>query len=316
METGRPVENPDVVYETDPQWILPANSGAHNWEPQSWDNDQGLMYFYYHDIANFYSLDETFVNTGVYAIRERGLSLGWGEGAYRRELEAKAAPRPESKAFVGAFDPITGQYKWRHPLESNYNGGVLATRSGLMFQGEGTGDFVVRETDTGMPIWSYRAPGTFRSTSVMSYQIDNTQYIAAMMNGNRTIDLGGTLVVFKLNGNSTLQVSDIVQSEIPDQPADDYSSELVNEGDSLYHAQCASCHGGIGIPSEVAIVAPDLRLMTLATHSDFEDIVINGARSERGMPDFEDALTNEQIEAIRGFIVTQARELKDWQQNR
>jgi mono/diheme cytochrome c family protein len=58
-----------------------------------------------------------------------------------------------------------------------------------------------------------------------------------------------------------------------------------------------------------------LRLITLATHSDFEDIVINGARSERGMPDFEDALTNEQIEAIRGFIVTQARELKDWQKN-
>jgi mono/diheme cytochrome c family protein len=185
-----------------------------------------------------------------------------------------------------------------------------------MFQGEGTGDFVVRETDTGMPIWNFRAPGTFRSTSVMSYQIDNTQYIAAMMNGNRTIDLGGSLVVFKLNGNSTLQVPDIVQSEIPDQPADDYSDELVNEGDTFYHAQCASCHGGIGIPSEVAIVAPDLRLMTLATHSDFEDIVINGARSERGMPDFEGALTNEQIEAIRGFIVTQARELIDWQQNR
>lgn len=35
METDRPVENPDVVYESDPQWILPANSGAHNWEPQS-----------------------------------------------------------------------------------------------------------------------------------------------------------------------------------------------------------------------------------------------------------------------------------------
>ena len=274
------------------------------------------MYFYYHDIANFYSLDETFVKTGVYEIRERGLSLGWGEGAYRRGLEAKAAPRPESKAFVGAFDPITGQYKWRHPLESIYNGGVIATRSGLMFQGEGTGDFVVRETDTGMPIWSYRAPGTFRSTSVMSYQIDNTQYVAAMMNGNRAIDLGGTLVVFKLDGNSTLQVPDIVQSEIPDQPEEDYSREFVNEGDSLYHAQCASCHGGIGIPSEVAIVAPDLRLMTLATHSSFEDIVINGTRSERGMPDFEDALTNEQIEAIRSFIVTQARELKEWQENR
>ena len=43
METGRPVENPDVVYEIEPQWIMPANSGAHNWEPQSWDNEMGLM---------------------------------------------------------------------------------------------------------------------------------------------------------------------------------------------------------------------------------------------------------------------------------
>ena len=316
METGRPVENPDVVYETDPQWILPANSGAHNWEPQSWDNDRGLMYFYYHDIANFYSLDETFVRTGVYEIRERGLSLGWGEGAYRRELEAKAAPRPESKAFIGAFDPITGQYKWRHPLESIYNGGVLATRSGLMFQGEGTGEFVVRETETGTPIWSYSAPGTFRSTSVMSYQIDDTQYVAAMMNGNRAIDLGGTLVAFKLEGDAILQIPEIVRSEIPGQPEDEYNRELVSQGDTLYHAQCASCHGGIGIPSEVAIVAPDLRLMTLDTHADFQNIVITGARSELGMPDFEDALTNEQMEAIRSFIVTQARELKEWQQNR
>ena len=316
METGRPVENPDVVYETDPQWILPANSGAHNWEPQSWDNDRGLMYFYYHDIANFYSLDETFVRTGVYEIRERGLSLGWGEGAYRRELEAKAAPRPESKAFIGAFDPITGQYKWRHPLESIYNGGVLATRSGLMFQGEGTGEFVVRETETGTPIWSYSAPGTFRSTSVMSYQIDDTQYVAVMMNGNRAIDLGGTLVAFKLEGDAILQIPEIVRSEIPDQPEDEYNRELVSQGDTLYHAQCASCHGGIGIPSEVAIVAPDLRLMTLDTHADFQNIVITGARSELGMPDFEDALTNEQMEAIRSFIVTQARELKEWQQNR
>ena len=316
METGRPVENPDVVYETDPQWILPANSGAHNWEPQSWDNDRGLMYFYYHDIANFYSLDETFVRTGVYEIRERGLSLGWGEGAYRRELEAKAAPRPESKAFIGAFDPITGQYKWRHPLESIYNGGVLATRSGLMFQGEGTGEFVVRETETGTPIWSYSAPGTFRSTSVMSYQIDDTQYVAAMMNCNRAIDLGGTLVAFKLEGDAILQIPEIVRSEIPDQPEDEYNRELVSQGDTLYHAQCASCHGGIGIPSEVAIVAPDLRLMTLETHADFQNIVITGARSELGMPDFEDALTNEQMEAIRSFIVTQARELKEWQQNR
>jgi len=316
METGRPVENPDVAYENNPQWILPANSGAHNWEPQSWDNELGLMYFYYHDIANFYSLDETFVNTGVYEIRERGLSLGWGEGAYRRELIENAAPQPESKAFVGAFDPITGLYKWRQPLESIYNGGVLATTTGVLFQGEGTGDFVVRNTDDGEPIWKYRAPGTFRSTSVMSYQVGDTQYVATMMNGNRTIDLGGTVVVFKLDGTATLPVAEVVRSEIPEQVDTDFSPEIVRQGDDLYHSLCASCHGGIGIPSEVAIVAPDLRLMALDTHGEMRDIVLGGIRSQQGMPDFEEALNNEQLEAVRAFIVTQARQLRARQQDR
>ena len=177
MQTGRPVENPEVKYEEDPQWILPANAGAHNWEPQSWDREKGLMYFYYHDYANFYSLDESFVKTGIYKMRERGLSLGWGEGEYRRQLEAKAAPRPESKGFIGAFDPLSGQYKWRHQLESVFNGGVLATTTGLLFQGEGNGRFVARNTDTGEPIWSLTrwAASRHRSSATRSRTFNTLQ---------------------------------------------------------------------------------------------------------------------------------------------
>ena len=314
METGRPVENPDVVYESEPQWIMPANSGAHNWEPQSWDNELGLMYFYYHDIANFYSLDEGFVETGEYEIRERGLSLGWGEGEYRRQLIEEAGPRPESQAYIGAFDPITGGYKWRHELESDYNGGVVATRGGLLFHPEGTGEFSARDTDDGEILWRYNAPGTFRSTSVMTYQVGGDQYVATMMNGNRAIDLGGTVLAFKLDGNLDLPIPDIVQATVPELPDGDFGVDQISEGDDIYHAQCASCHGGIGIPNEVAIVAPDLRLMTLSTHDEMSDIVIGGSRADRGMPEFRDAITSDQLESIRAFVVEQARRLKEFQE--
>ena len=314
METGRPVENPDVVYESEPQWIMPANSGAHNWEPQSWDNELGLMYFYYHDIANFYSLDEGFVETGEYEIRERGLSLGWGEGEYRRRLIEEAGPRPESQAYIGAFDPITGGYKWRHELESDYNGGVVATRGGLLFHPEGTGEFSARDTDDGEILWRYSAPGTFRSTSVMTYQVGRDQYVATMMNGNRAIDLGGTVLAFKLDGNLDLPIPDIVQATVPELPDGDFGVDQISEGDDIYHAQCASCHGGIGIPNEVAIVAPDLRLMTLSTHEKMSDIVIGGSRADRGMPEFRDAITSDQLESIRAFVVEQARRLKEFQE--
>ena len=314
METGRPVENPDVVYESEPQWIMPANSGAHNWEPQSWDNELGLMYFYYHDIANFYSLDEGFVETGEYEIRERGLSLGWGEGEYRRRLIEEADPRPKSQAYIGAFDPITGGYKWRHELESDYNGGVVATRGGLLFHPEGTGEFSARDTDDGEILWRYNAPGTFRSTSVMTYQVGGDQYVATMMNGNRAIDLGGTVLAFKLDGNLDLPIPDIVQATVPELPDGDFGVDQISEGDDIYHAQCASCHGGIGIPNEVAIVAPDLRLMTLSTHDEMSDIVIGGSRADRGMPEFRDAITSDQLESIRAFVVEQARRLKEFQE--
>ena len=314
METGRPVENPDVVYEVEPQWIMPANSGAHNWEPQSWDNEQGLMYFYYHDIANFYSLDEGFVETGSYEIRERGLSLGWGEGEYRRRLIEQAGPRPDSQAYIGAFDPITGTYKWRHPLESDYNGGVVATRGNILFHPEGTGEFSARDTSNGELLWRFKAPGSFRSTSVITYQIDGAQYVTTMMNGNRAIDMGGTVLTFKLNGDAELQIPEIAVAELPDLPDTDFTLEQVREGDTLYHAQCSSCHGGIGIADEVAIVAPDLRLMSLDSHSQMETIVLQGSRVQQGMPDFENTINKDELESIRAFVVTQARQLQQFQE--
>lgn len=119
------------------------------------------------------------------------------------------------------------------------------------------------------------------------------------MNGDRSIDLGSVLVL-KLDSEAALPTAAVIgQAEVPDQPDNEYSEQLVTQGNELYHAQCASCHGGIGIPNEVAITAPELRLVTLDTRSDFENIAIEGVRAERGMPDFEDALIREQLEAIR-----------------
>ena len=39
----------------------------------------------------------------------------------------------------------------------------------------------------------------------------------------------------------------IAAAELPDLPDTDFTLEQVREGDTLYHAQCSSCHGGIGI---------------------------------------------------------------------
>ena len=55
--------------------------------------------------------------------------------------------------------------------------------------------------------------------------------------------------------------------------------------------------------------------MTLATHAELSDIVLDGSRAQQGMPDFEGVITNEELESIRAFVVYQARQLQQFQQN-
>ena len=314
METGRPVENPNAVFETNPQWMLPANAGAHNWEPQSWDEEAGLMYFYYHDMPNFYSLAEEFVKTGTYKIRERGLSLGIGEGEYRRQLEAQSQQiRPPTEGYLGAFDPLTGQYKWRHKLNRAFNGGVLATAGGLLFQGEGDGRLVARDTHDGKQLWEFNALGSF-SSAIVSYQIDNIQYLATMVSGNRALDLGGSLLVFRLDGTATMPVRMKASLPIPKQPEVTVSTDNYLNGERIYSAQCANCHGGIGVPSEISAAAPDLRRMTLDTHNEFLNIVLKGSLAEQGMAGFAEALSVAEAEAIQHFLIVEANALRVSQQ--
>ena len=152
---------------------------------------------------------------------------------------------------------------------------------------------------------------------MISYQVDDDQYVATMITGNRGIELPGTVLVFKLGGAHQLDVQQREQIDIPEQPEVEVTSESYSEGDTLYHAHCANCHRGIGVTSVVATAAaPDLRSMNKETHAEYSSIVLGGARSETGMPGFADALDELEIEAIRGFLVIQANQLRDWQASR
>ncbi len=314
LNTGRPVENPEVQYELDPQWIIPANAGAHNWEPMSFDENAGIMYLYYHDYANFYSLDEQFVDTGVFEIAEVGQSLGIGIGPYRQRLAEKAGPRPPEVGYLGAFDPLTGEYKWRHRLESSFNGGVLATATGVLFHGEGQGIFRARSTEDGEPLWAYDAAGAF-SSSVISYAIGDTQYVATMVSGSLEHATPGTLLVFKLGGTDQRPLPPKRDMSIPEQPPLNASAEELERGNALYHRHCALCHRGLGVESVVATVTPDLRRMSAETRSAFAAIVLGGARQQLGMPSFAGDLDHQALNDILQFVTSEAIKARAAQQN-
>ena len=59
-------------------------------------------------------------------------------------------------------------------------------------------------------------------------------------------------------------------------------------------------------------VIPDLRFMSAETHSEFNAIVLGGARSDRGMVGFADQVSAEEAAAIHDFVISRAND--DWDQ--
>ena len=313
MATGRPVETPVSNYDKAGAWIIPANGGAHNWEPMSWDQRIGIMYFYYHDMPNFYSLDETFVKTGNYDMNATGLSLGTGYGPYRQALQEKAGPEPKTQAYLVAFDPLSGKNRWKLELEAASNGGVLATTSGLLFQGEGNGKLSVRSVKDGSKLWEYNAYGMIHAP-VITYEIDDEQYIATLRSGNLPYAAPGEVLVFKLNGKATLPEPPKRNLLVPEQPPLTADAQTVDQGNALYHQHCANCHRGLGVPSIVATAEPDLRMMTAQTHEAFLAIVLGGMKRDLGMRSFANELTAEDANAIHQFLISEAIKARTAQQ--
>jgi quinohemoprotein ethanol dehydrogenase len=44
--------------------------------------------------------------------------------------------------------------------------------------------------------------------------------------------------------------------------------------------------------------------MTAATHAEFNDIILKGARRERGMPQWDDMLSEDDVNAIHAYIIS------------
>jgi len=310
MATGRPVENSDAYYEDNPQWIWPGRAGAHNWQAMSFDASRGIMYIPTLELPSFFALDEGFAKTGVYKKSPIGMSLGIAIGDYAERLMEAAGPRPTQNAYLNAFDPLTGKTLWSSPKDNSYNGGVLATAGGLVFQGDGSwsgigsGMLSAYDTRDGTRLWEYEAYASIGAPPI-TYEIDGTQYLAIMASVNWDYEGGGKLLVFKLGSNLTLTQPALRDNRIPEPPPVTASEKQLAQGEQLYHQVCASCHGALGrnlaSPSIV-----DLRRMSPQTHQTFQAIVLGGVRRELGMRSFADQMDNADVEAIHQFVISRA----------
>ncbi len=318
METGRPVENPEVDYIKEAHWILPGPIGGHNWQAMSYDKKTGLMYLPAMEVALSYGMDEEWEKTGSYEFTPNGLNVGIEVGRILEVVaNAKGTP-PKPKGILKAFNPLTGEQVWGVEQLHYWNGGVLATEGGLVFQGTALGEFNAHDIDTGETLWSFNAYTAFLAPPV-SYQIDGVQYVALMAGTGGaelwTGDTGnlaslkygnfGKLLVFKLDGKAELPPPTIIDRTIPEQPEISATEEELEQGYLLYHDVCSLCHG-IGVRS--GGVVKDLRLLTKDKHAMFKDIVLEGVLESIGMASFDDLLDEKDVENIQAYIVARANE--------
>jgi alcohol dehydrogenase (cytochrome c) len=79
--------------------------------------------------------------------------------------------------FLTAIDPATGKVVWRRPYANPGGPGIgfLATAGGLLFGGDGSGNFVAHEAKTGKPLWHTRI-GTI-SNAPQTYMLEGQQYV-------------------------------------------------------------------------------------------------------------------------------------------
>ena len=309
METGRPVENRDMQWDEAPQWVAPSNAGGHSWQPMSVDPGRGIAYFAAQDMSAYYMLPKEFVETGQWKLNDGSMSLGVEFG---RPGVDGVPPMPEPKGYLKAFDPLTGEEAWVVQRATPYNGGVLATAGGVVFQGDNGGQFAAFDADDGSLLWEFDTLGAADSAPI-TYAVEGVQYVATQAAGgvrNRYND--GRLLVFKLDGDVSIPLATAPDVDIPEPPPLTASAEQLEEGRRHYNRVCVWCHG----MGAVGTVNADLRLMTAETHQRFQAIVRGGLLRDSGMESFADAVTAEETDLIHQYVISQTVAARERQQQR
>jgi mono/diheme cytochrome c family protein len=84
---------------------------------------------------------------------------------------------------------------------------------------------------------------------------------------------------------------------------------MLTEGLVHYSRNCLTCHGPFAVSSGVL---PDLRWSEISADRDvWYDVVHEGTLAGNGMVAFDDVLTEDEMEAIRAYVIAQGHAYAD-----
>ena len=315
-KTGRPIENPETRIDKTgkPALVLPGPLGGHNWHPMAYSPTENLVYIPAFEAGMMYAPEANWKPD-----RARGFNVGFSlagelpsDGGFRKEVAGTL------KGRLVAWDPVAQKARWTVEHPGPWNGGLLATGGGLVFQGTTGSEFNAYDAANGTKLWSFAAQTGVVAPPV-TYTVNGEQYIAVLAGwgGAYALSVDGDLInrkapvrnisrllVFKLGGTAKLPPEPALADLPLDPPPSTASPEVIAVGQVKYGRYCAVCHapGAVG-----STVLPDLRRAgSLESAAAWSAVVHDGVLKSNGMASFKGSLSKEEIEAIRAYVISRA----------
>lgn len=315
LKSGRPVPTGEGWYQNEPKLVFPGQAGGHNWMPMSYSRQTGLVYIPAIDTPML------FTTAPAYHYRAGEFNMG-ADGDFPPIPEQFQDPRHPARMRerLVAWDPGAQRERWRVPLGGFFNGGVLSTAGGLVFQGTSGGHFVAYDARTGRVLRDI-AVGTGIMAAPASYSVRGKQYVVVLAGyggamlkmfaagvAAREYQNGPRILAFTLNGAPVPLPPRVIVPPLPAQPYAVHADErTLARGKELYLRHCARCHGGYweGAPSGY----PDLKRIPPGVYAGFTQIVLRGSLRREGMSGFADVLRKADVQAIAEYLKTETNRL-------
>jgi quinohemoprotein ethanol dehydrogenase len=329
-KTGRPIEDPAADYEHRPALVFPSEAGAHSWQPMAYDAGRGITFIPAIESGNVFveasgrraGLVEGQFTTPAFvpeAYDPKIMQSLYGPLPPLGELARRLKTNTASRGFLRAWNVAEHQVVWEAQTATSWDGGVLATGGGLVFQGDANGNLNAYSSDTGERFASLQV-GSSMMAAPITYRANGTQFIAIMAGyGGGGVITGvpldpasaayrygndGRIIALKIGGPAPPLPPARTDPPLPEPPPRHAAQAQVSQGELLYNRFCSRCHvfgrGNL----------PDLRRMNSATHGIFNSIVLAGVYAPKGMGRFDDVLSPADAEAIHAYVIDQAWQLK------
>ncbi|MBU0669074.1 MAG: PQQ-dependent dehydrogenase, methanol/ethanol family, partial [Alphaproteobacteria bacterium] len=214
---GRPVQNEEARIDVtgEPALVMPGPLGGHNWHPMAFHPGEGLVYIPAFEAASIYAPEANWKPD-----RARGFNVGFdlGAGDLPPDLGIRREVYGTVKGRLIAWDPVKQEARWEVEFPGPWNGGLLATGGGLVFQGNSSSEFSAYDAADGSKLWSFAAQTGIVAPPI-TYTVAGEQYVAVLAgwggayalaaDGGLVNDQGpvrnvSRLLVFKLGGTGEL----------------------------------------------------------------------------------------------------------------